>query len=55
MDRGPPKLPPQLTKRPPPVPTKPKEDLTPESYHFNMKFKPEMVPTWDGNENALAR
>ena len=37
------------------VPVKPKEDLTPKSYHFDMKLKTEMVPTWDGNENTLAR
>jgi hypothetical protein len=55
MDRGPPKLPPQSSKRPPPAPMKPKEDLTPKSYHFNMKLKSEKVPTWDGNENTLTR
>ena len=28
---------------------------SPESYHFNMKLKPETIPTWDGNEDTLAR
>ncbi|KIM77091.1 hypothetical protein PILCRDRAFT_91284 [Piloderma croceum F 1598] len=51
---GPPKLPPQSSKRPLPVLKKSKEDLTPKCYHFNMKLKPEIVPTWDRNENTLA-
>ena len=54
-DKGPPKIPPRSSKRPPAIPTKPKEELNPKTYHFDMKLKPETVPTWDGNENTLAR
>jgi len=54
-DKGPPKLPPQSSKRPPAVPTKAKEESNSKSYHFDMKLKPETVPTWDGNENTLTR
>ena len=54
-DRGPPKIPPRSTKRPLSIPIKPKEELSPKTYHFDMKLKPETVPTWDGNENTLAR
>ena len=44
-----------MSRRPPSVPINPKEELNPKSYHFDMKLKPETVPTWDGNENTLAR
>jgi hypothetical protein len=43
------------SKRPTAIPKKPKEDLTPKSYHFYMKLKLETVPTWDGNKNTLTR
>jgi hypothetical protein len=36
-------------------PVKPKEESSVKAYHFDMKLKPETVPTWDGNENTLAR
>jgi len=55
VDRGPPKIPLRLSKRPPAVPTKPKEELNPKTYHFDLKLKTETVPTWDRNENTLAR
>ena len=44
-NEGCPKLPPQSYKRPPTVPTKSKEDANPKTYHFDMKLKPETVPT----------
>ena len=50
----PPKIPPQSSKRPSAVPLKSKEEVSVETYHFNMKLKPETIPTWDGNENTLA-
>jgi len=54
-NEGPLKLPPQSYKQPSAVPTKYKEEANPKTYHFDMKLKPETVPTWDGNENTLAR
>ena len=32
-----------------------REEGTTKVYHFDMKLKPETVPTWDGNENTLVR
>ena len=54
-DGKPPKLPPQSSERPSAVPLKSKEEVSVKTYHFNMKLKLETVPTWDGNENTLAR
>ena len=51
----PPKLPPRSSKRLPAIPIKPKDELENKSYHFDMKLRPEAVPTWDGNEDMLAR
>jgi hypothetical protein len=51
----PPKIPLRSLKRPPSNPIKLKEEAAVKTYHFNMKLKPETVPTWDGNENTLAR
>jgi hypothetical protein len=50
----PPKIPPQSAKRPSAVPLKSKEEVSVKTYHFDIKLKPETVPTWDGNENTLA-
>ena len=54
-DGKPPKSPPQSSKQPSAVLLKPKEEVSVKTYHFNMKLKPETVPTWDGNENTLVR
>ena len=54
-DNKPPKIPLRSSKRPPSNPIKSKEEGTTKVYHFDMKLKPETVPTWDGNENTLAR
>ena len=54
-DNKPPKLPSQSSKKPSAVPLKTKEEATIKSYHFDMKLKPETVPTWDGNDNMLAK
>jgi hypothetical protein len=50
-----PKITPQSSRRPSAVPLKSKEEVSIKTYHFNMKLKPETIPTWDGNENTLAR
>jgi hypothetical protein len=54
-DDKPPRIPLQSAKRPSSNPIKLKEEAPTEVYHFDMKLKPEMVPTWDGNEDTLAR
>ena len=51
----PPKIPPQSSKQPSAVPLKSKEEVSVKTYHFDMKLKPETVPTWDVNENTLAQ
>ena len=52
-DGKPPKHPPQSSKRPSAIPLKSKEEVSVKTYHFDMKLKPETVPTWDGHENTL--
>ena len=54
-DNKPPKIALQSSKRPPGNPIKSREEGTTKAYHFDMKLKLEMVPTWDGNENTLTR
>ena len=49
------KIPPRSSRRPLAVPLKSKEEVSVKTYHFDMKLKLETVPTWDGNENTLAR
>ena len=51
----PPKVPLRYSRRPLANPIRPKEESSIKAYHFDMKLKPETVPTWDGNENTLAR
>ena len=50
----PPKIPLQSSKRPS-NPIKSREEATTKAYHFDMKLKLETAPTWDRNENTLAR
>ena len=51
----PPQISPRSSRRPSTVPLKSKEEVSAKTYHFDMKLKPETIPTWDGNENTLAR
>ena len=54
-DGKPPRPPPQPFEQPSAIPLKPKEEVSVKTYHFDMKLKPETIPTWDGNENTLTR
>ena len=51
----PPKISPWSSKWPSAVPLKSKEEVSIKTYHFDIKLKPETVPTWDENENTLAQ